>query len=217
MRLRSLIAAGAFVALIAAAAACKKDGAPAPAAAAAAAATPSVTPNAAESAAGAAAAQALFQAMKLPASLNDTTAAMIDSEIARNPGLTPYREIMVQWLRKYMTWDAMQPELTKMYTETFTEPELKEMAKFYGSPVGQKALEKMPEMMQRVAMTGARISQPHTDELRAAMSARSDELRKEAAAGGNGPMGQQPPGSARPQGRPQGAPARPAPAPRPTP
>ena len=49
-----------------------------------------------------------------------------------------------------MTWDAMQPELTKMYTETFTEPELKEMAKFYGSPVGQKALEKMPEMMQRV-------------------------------------------------------------------
>jgi uncharacterized protein len=215
MRLRSFLAAGAFVALIAVAAACKKGGAPAPAATA----TPSLTPNAAGNAASAAAAQALFQAMKLPASLNDTTAAMIDSEIARNPGLTPYREIMVQWLRKYMTWDAMQPELTKMYTEAFTEPELKEMAKFYGSPVGQKALEKMPEMMQRVAMTGARISQPHTDELRAAMSARSDELRKEAAAGGAGPTGQQPPGAGRPQGRPQGqgAPARPAQPPPPTP
>ena len=215
MRSRSFFAAGVLVTLIATAAACKKGGASAPSASA----TPSLTPNAAAatSPGSAAAAQELFTAMKLPASLNDTTAAMIDSEIARNPGLTPYRELMLQWLRKYMTWDAIQPELVKMYTTTFTEAELKEMAKFYGSPVGQKALEKMPEMMQRVAMTGAQIAQPHSDELRAAMSARSDELRKEALAGGAGQMGQAPgQGQGRPQGRPQGAP-RPAPAPVPTP
>ena len=214
MRSRSSLVAGALVALIAAAA-CKKGGASAPAASA----TPSLTPNAAAAASpgSVAAAQELFTAMKLPASLPDTTAAMIDSEIARNPGLTPYRELMLQWLRKYMTWDAIQPELVKMYTTTFTEAELKEMAKFYGSPEGQKALEKMPEMMQRVAMTGAQIAQPHSDELRAAMSARSDELRKEAQAGGAGAMGQAPgQGQGRPQGRPQGAP-RPAPAPAPTP
>ncbi|HEY1435397.1 MAG TPA: hypothetical protein VGG65_08485, partial [Thermoanaerobaculia bacterium] len=45
-------------------------------------------------------------------------------------------------------------------------------------------LDKLPEMMQRTAMTGARLSQVHSDELRAAMSAKSDELKKEAAAGG---------------------------------
>ena len=87
-----------------------------------------------------------------------------------------------------MTWDAMLPELTKMYTETFSEAELKQMAAFYGSPAGQKSLEKLPEMMQRTAMAGARISQPHTDELRASMATRSEELKKEAeGAGGGGP------------------------------
>ena len=134
MRLRAFLAVSTSAALIAAFAACQKGGSTA----APASATPSATPNAA---AGAAAAQDLLKAMKIQGSLTDTTAAMIDSEIARNPGLTPYREIMLQWLRKYMTWDAMQPELVKMYATTFTEPELKEMAKFYGSPTGQIELD----------------------------------------------------------------------------
>ena len=46
---------------------------------------------------------------------------MIDSEISRNPGLDPYRDVMLAVAPKYMTWDAMLPELTKMYTETFSE------------------------------------------------------------------------------------------------
>jgi uncharacterized protein len=177
-------------ALAAASLACQKGGAAA--GSATPVPSPAATPNAAASAA---AAQDLFKAMKLQANMNDTTAAMIDSEIGRNPGLTPYREVMLTWLRKYMTWDAMQPELTKMYTDTFTEAELKQMAAFYSSPAGQKSLEKLPELMQRTAMTGARISQAHSDELRAAMTTRSEELKKEASAGG-GPGGPGGPGRA---------------------
>jgi len=85
-------------------------------------------------------------------------------------------------------------------------------------------LEKLPDLMQRTAMAGARISQQHTDELRAAMAARSEELKKEAAAGG-GPGGPGGPGGApgqgrrpaRPQGAPQGQPHAQAPAPAPAP
>lgn len=216
MRSRLALFAGVVAALaLVSAPACKKGGPAAPATP-----TPAPTPN---TAAQAAAAQELFKALKLQSSLSDTANAMIDSEIGRNPGLTPYREVMVDWLKKYMTWEAMQPELTKMYTETFTEAELKQMAQFYSSPAGQKSLEKLPEMMQRTAMTGARISQPHQDELRAAMEAKSEELKKQAAAGG-GPGGPGGPGGApRPnpgQRRPaQGAPrsSAPAPAPAPTP
>jgi len=208
MRSRLAFFASLVVALAFSAAACKK-GAPA----APATPTPAPTPN---TAAQAAAAQELFKALKLQSGLSDTANAMIDSEIGRNPGLTPYREVMVGWLKKYMTWEAMQPELTKMYTETFTEAELKQMAQFYASPAGQKSLEKLPEMMQRTAMTGARISQPHQDELRAAMEAKSEELKKQAAAGG-GPGGPGGPGGAPrpPQGqkRPPQRPAAPAPTP----
>ena len=210
MRSRLTLAVCALAGVLALATACKK-GAPA----APAAATPAPTPNAAASAA---AAQELFKAMKLQAGLNDTTAAMIDSEISRNPGLTPYRDVMLQWLRKYMTWDAMLPELTQMYTAAFTEAELKQMAAFYGSPAGQKSLEKLPEMMQRTAMAGAKISQAHTDELRAAMSTRSEELKKEAGASSGGAPGRGPaagPGPGRAPARPQGS--APKPPPQPTP
>jgi hypothetical protein len=186
--------------------ACKKSGAPA----AGASTTPAVTPNAASAAASSAAALELFKAMKLQDSLQDTTAAMIDSEVSRNPGLTPYREVMLQWLRKYMTWDAMLPELTKMYTETFTDAELKEMTAFYGSPAGQKSLTKIPELMQRTAMIGARLGQAHSDELKASMTAHSEELKKQAetaaAVPGQGQpgMGQAPaPKPAAPKKQPQ--------------
>ena len=210
MRSRLFVLAGLVAALaLVSAPACKKGPAVPPTP------TPAPTPNAA---AHAAAARELFKALKLQAGISDTANAMIDSEVGRNPGLTPYREVMVGWLKKYMTWEAMEPELVKMYTETFTEPELKQMAVFYGSPAGQKSLEKLPEMMQRTAMAGARISQPHQDELRAAMEARSEELKKQAAGGAPGGPGA--PGGAprpRPNRAPSGQPPSKAPAPAPAP
>ena len=200
MRSRLVFLAGVLAALVLAPAAGCKKGAPA------APPTPTPAPTA-NPAAHAAAAQELFKALKLQAGLSDTANAMIDSEIGRNPGLTPYRDVMVTWLKKYMTWEAMEPELTKMYTESFTEPELKQMAVFYTSPAGQKSLEKLPEMMQRTAMAGARLSQPHQDELRAAMTARSEELKKQAGGAGSGAPG----GPARPGAGPKRKPAGGAP------
>ena len=195
------VAVFATAALLTVSTACKKGDAPP-------AADSKVTPTAtaASAAASAAAAMELFTAMKLQSNIQDTAAAMIDSEVGRNPGLNPFRETMLTWLKKYMTWDAMVPELTKLYTTTFTDDELKQMAKFYGSPAGKKSLEKLPELMQRTAMIGAGLAQPHSDELKAAMTARSEELKKEAAAGAGAPGG---PGG--PAGAP-GAPARPRPA-----
>jgi hypothetical protein len=125
-----------------------------------------------------AAANELFKSLKLEASMPGTSAAMIDSEISRNPGMTPYRELMLNWLKKYMTWEAMQPELTKLYTETYSEAELKELAAFYKTPVGQKSLAKTPELLQKTAMIGVKLGQPHTEELKKLMDARHEELNK---------------------------------------
>lgn len=170
--------------------------------------TPTAGPaTAASTAASAAAAMELFKAMNLQNNIQDTAAAMIDAEVGRNPGLNPFRDTMLNWLKKYMTWDAMVPELTKLYTSTFTDEELKQMAAFYASPAGKKSLEKLPELMQRTAMIGASLAQPHSDELKAAMTARSEELKKEQMAAGAGAPGG-------PGGQPgaPGAPAKPRPA-----
>ena len=131
----------------------------------------------------AAAARELFKALKLEESLTNTTSAMVDSEVSHNPALAPYRDIMLAWLRKYMTWDAMLPELTRLYTETYTEGEMKALAMFYSSPVGQKSIVKTPELLSKTAALGAKISQPHSSELNAQLNARRDELKTKAAAG----------------------------------
>ncbi len=149
-----------------------------------AARTPRATPAAAATptASQAAAARELFKALKLEESLTNTTSAMVDSEVSHNPALAPYRDIMLAWLRKYMTWDAMLPELTRLYTETYTEGEMKALAMFYSSPVGQKSIAKTPELLSRTAGFGAKISQPHSAELNAQLNARRDELKAQAAA-----------------------------------
>jgi hypothetical protein len=150
----------------------------------AAARTPRATPAAAATptASQAAAARELFKALRLEESLTNTTSAMVDSEVSHNPALAPYRDIMLAWLRKYMTWEAMLPELTRLYTETYTEGEMKALAMFYSSPVGQKSIAKTPELLSRTAGIGAKVSQPHSAELNAQLNARRDELKANAAA-----------------------------------
>jgi hypothetical protein len=122
----------------------------------------------------------LFKAMKLQGEVQQMPDAMMNAEISRNPGLAPFRDVMVGWLKKYMTWQAMQPELVKLYAANFTEAELKEMTAFYKTPTGQKALQAMPEVMQRSAMLGAQLAQGHEEELKTAMAARSAQLEKDA-------------------------------------
>jgi hypothetical protein len=129
----------------------------------------------------------LFAALKLQQEVQSMPESMIDGEIARNPGMAPFRDLMVAWLKKYMTWPAMEPQLTQLYASNFTEEELKTMAAFYRSPAGQKAVQKMPEMMQRTAMLGAQLSQPHSEELKKQMSARAEELQKKEAGAATAP------------------------------
>jgi hypothetical protein len=126
-----------------------------------------------------AAAVELFKSIRLEESISGTSAAMIDSEIRGNPGMGPYRDVMLKWLQKYMTWESMRPEMVRLYTDTYTEAELKQLAAFYKTPLGQKTLAKTPELLQKTAMIGARLGQEHSEELKAAMNARSEELHKE--------------------------------------
>jgi hypothetical protein len=165
-------------------------------------------PAAAQTPSQTAAANELFKSLKLESQIGATSAAMIDSEIGRNPGMQAYRDVMLNWLKKYMTWEAMKPELTKMYTEAYTEGELKELAAFYKTPVGQKSLTKMPELIQKTAMMGAKLGQPHTEELKQLMDARREEINKQqekaaAAAAAKTPGAQIPPPAKKPTAEPK--------------
>jgi hypothetical protein len=56
---------------------------------------------------------------------------------------------MMDWLSEFLAWDQMKGMYVDIYIEVFTEEEVNELIEFYKSPLGQKLLAKMPELMQK--------------------------------------------------------------------
>lgn len=51
-------------------------------------------------------------------------------------------------IRQAMAWEKMGPLYRDIYRRTFTAEDMDAMIGFYGSPAGQKLLDKMPQLMQ---------------------------------------------------------------------
>jgi hypothetical protein len=56
---------------------------------------------------------------------------------------------MMAWFCDLFSWKRTQDMYVEIYVETFTEDELNQLIAFNQSPLGQKVLKKMPEIMQR--------------------------------------------------------------------
>ena len=75
--------------------------------------------------------------------------AMIASQVKQLPQLAPYASVLRDFYREQLNWSVLEPEYTRLYLEVFSEAELRELATFYESPLGQKMLAKMPLLMTR--------------------------------------------------------------------
>ena len=58
-----------------------------------------------------------------------------------------YLERMVAALREEMSWEKLEPGMIETYASVYTEQELLDLVEFYESPLGQKFIRKMPELM----------------------------------------------------------------------
>lgn len=95
----------------------------------------------------------------------EISAALASNLIRSNPPLAPHRDVIVAWSNKYVTWEATAPELVKIYTKAFTEPELKEITRFYGTPIGRKMAAHLPGLMESAAAAGGRLAGAHITDL----------------------------------------------------
>ncbi len=76
-------------------------------------------------------------------------------------------------LDKVVGEGKLDEALVALYTDAFSEAELKELLAFYQTPVGRKVLEQMPQLMAHSAqLTQARLQQavPEVDRLLGAMT-----------------------------------------------
>ncbi len=106
------------------------------------------------------------------------SSVMVDVMLQSNPMLGPYRDVLLEWAEKVMTWDNMRPRLVELYVEVYTEQELRGLAEFYATPLGKKTLQVTPEIMKRSALIGGELAQEHNAELQEMIQQRAAELEK---------------------------------------
>jgi hypothetical protein len=124
------------------------------------------------------AATELLRAMGLERTMLAGATTMVDMQIQQNPTLGPFRGVLLKWAERFMTWEAVSPQLIDLYADRFTESELKELVAFYRTPTGQKALVEMPSLMQKGAGIGVELAKKHAPELEQMIRERAQELKK---------------------------------------
>ncbi len=87
------------------------------------------------------------------------------------PMFEVYLERMVEVMKEEMNWDKMEPYILSAYVSVYSEEELRELSEFYSSPLGQKFVSKMPELME--------ATMKMTQEMMGALVPRLTELQKE--------------------------------------
>jgi len=95
----------------------------------------------------------------------------MDQQVAANPGLQPYRAVMLDWARDLFGSDELKNAFARIYAETFTEPEIRQLMEFARSPVGRKMVANQANLAQRGSELGKQLAQAHQADLMARIQA----------------------------------------------
>ena len=117
------------------------------------------------------AAEQLLFTLRVEKAMSDTIDPMIATLIKTNPAVGNYKSALKEYLRRQLAWDVQKDEWIAAYAEEFTEPELLELAKFYQSPLGQKALDKQPKLTSRMMDFAVKKALANKEDLRKAIEA----------------------------------------------
>lgn len=107
----------------------------------------------------------LLDLMNTEKTLNDSIMLSLDSQLAGNASLLPYKQVMVDFMKKYMSYQAMKSDLEDIYAAEFSVAELIELQNFYNTPTGLKSIEKIPLLMKKGADVGQKTVQANLPEL----------------------------------------------------
>ena len=121
--------------------------------------------------------------------LTDGTARQIKDKAEATDFQTRMHAQSREMLKKQFNWEAIQPEFVQSYAATFTTPELKELAAFYDSPVGQKLVAKQPELSDRIGKISQEKMQQILPQIIGMVRAESAKIQGPGANAPGGPGG----------------------------
>src|SRR5262245_56958086 len=111
-------------------------------------------PNAAEPDSHTRAAEELVNVMHVERSVSDAMDITLKAQLQANPGLSQFEDLLRAYLAKYMGWDSLRDDYVKLYVDTFSEAEIRQLVTFYRTPAGQKLIASLPEIMRKAAELG---------------------------------------------------------------
>lgn len=81
---------------------------------------------------------------------NDRVIASMLKAQSETPGMPPaVVNVMREFLGEELAWSKMEPDMKRVYCETYTEADMRTLITLYESPAGRILVKKMPELMQR--------------------------------------------------------------------
>ncbi|TVQ78026.1 MAG: DUF2059 domain-containing protein [Bradymonadales bacterium] len=105
------------------------------------------------------AAEELLEAMNFFKTMSEMADQAAEVLVMSFPGLEEYRSMIEEFYREIFSGDDFRRGNIEIYVDSFTAAELRELVKFYKTPVGQKAMREWPKLFQRGAELGERLSQ----------------------------------------------------------
>jgi hypothetical protein len=113
--------------------------------------------------------------MEVDKSLPKIAEQVVETQLQQNPQLAPQRDVLQRFLNKYLNWESVKEDTIAVYTQEFTEPELKKLTEFYKTPLGKKANEKMPQLVFISGQIGLQKAQANQAELRQMIEERTKQ------------------------------------------
>ncbi len=122
-------------------------------------------------------AEILLAGLNLDTALTQSIEEMLDLQLRQNPSLVPFKSVMLDFLRKYMSYESLKKEMVDIYAEAFTATELREINAFYQTPTGAKTIRLMPELMAKGGQLGAQKVQDNMEELQRMLTAEARRIK----------------------------------------
>jgi hypothetical protein len=131
---------------------------------------------------------------KMMGQMMDMAKAQVQQSAAGMPGadsMTPaqkkiyedFQQKSLDLVMQSVSWKSIEPEIVKLYTDTFTEQEIDGIVAFYKSPSGQAMLNKTPQLMTGMMQ----FMQGRIGDLQPKVKALTDQFAKDMAAAGPSP------------------------------
>ena len=123
-------------------------------------------------------AEMLLSVTGMEQAIEQTKEQMLDVQLRQNPALAPYKHVMLEFFRKYMSYESIKPQLVELYAEAFSAAELKEINAFYRTPTGEKTIAVMPTLMTKSAMIGAARVEENVAELQRMIQDEAERIQE---------------------------------------